>query len=356
MTRRHIHVLYEVDHEGRPHSSPYVQLLRPLSHPLLHDVIELTSSPMYSGQRVDAVILNRLWGPHMNRAVADDLLASVRRAGAQLIYALDDNLLDMRADGGDWPTIELVAVVEYLLEAADGVLVSTNRLRERIVGYNANIAVVPNALDERLIVGGGVPFMGSPFGETHRPVVIGYMGTVTHDADLDLVLPALDTVFSHHPNSVRLEIVGVTERTQTGAELGHLPIRFLSPPPDEREYPLFMTWFTSQVHWDIAIAPLQDTPFTRCKSDVKFLDYAAVGAAGIFSAVPAYARTIRHMETGWLAENTTAAWIEAIERLIADHVLRQQMALNATTYLHAERTLRTRAPDWAAAIATLLGG
>jgi glycosyltransferase involved in cell wall biosynthesis len=135
-----------------------------------------------------------------------------------------------------------------------------------------------------------------------------------------------------------------------------LPIRFVSPKPDEVEYPLFMLWFTSRLGWDIALSPLADTPFNRCKSDIKFLDYSAIGAAGIYSRVPAYESSVEHLKTGWLIKNDVEAWTEAIEELLCNNHLRAHLSQNATRYLYTERTLAHRAQDRLEALGILLDG
>lgn len=171
-----------------------------------------------------------------------------------------------------------------------------------------------------------------------------------------MVLPALAEVLARHGSGqVRLECVGAVGDTSRVDGLATLPIRFFGPATDESEYPLFMLWFTSSVRWDIALAPLRDTPFGRCKSDLKYLDYAAIGAAGIFSRVAPYQAGVRHGETGWLAENTTAAWAAAIETLVADAALRRRLAVAAHAELIGHRTLAHRAGDWIAALRVLLG-
>jgi glycosyltransferase involved in cell wall biosynthesis len=226
---------------------------------------------------------------------------------AQLILALDDNLLDLRAERADWPTEEHEAILRWLLEHADGVLVSSAPLAERLAGMNDNIAILPNALDERLL-GRPVPApMIGPFGR--RPISIGYMGTPTHDDDLRMILPALRIIAERYPDQVVFEFIGVMRQRSTREALAGLPVRFASPRPQEQEYPLFMPWYTHRMAWDIAIAPLRDTPFRRCKSDVKFLDACALGSATVCSDVAAYSGTVQHGETGLLVPNTTEAWV-----------------------------------------------
>ena len=379
MNRRRIHILYEYDTDLRPHGSAFVRLLRPLTYPTLRESLEVTSGLKYDGQEVDVVIVDRLWRPDISPALAVSLVEDVRRAGGQLIYALDDDFLDLPAEGKDWrPTEEHRWVVQFFLRQADGVMVPTQALRERFLSFNPNIMVVPHALDERLLSGKGLP-EGRSHSTPGRKVigyvnvllayalniahpahakrkVIGYMGTLTHDDDLMMVLPALRTVWQRHREEIEFQMVGVVGRADTLRALKGLPVRTVRFRPKQSEYPSFMSWFSSHLRWDIAISPLEDTPFNRCKSDIKFLDYSAIGAAGIYSRVPGYESSVRHLETGWLTENEVDAWVEALEALLSEDGLRTQMAQNATRYLYAKRILACCAHNWLKALETLLDG
>jgi glycosyltransferase involved in cell wall biosynthesis len=361
MNGRRVHILYEYDADLRPHSSAFIRLLRPLTYPTLRGSLEVTSGLKYDGQDVDAVIVDRLWRPDISPALAKSLVREVRRAGVRLIYALDDNLLDLPArrltlvpQTRAWPTEEHIWVVQYFLRQADGVMVTTQALRERLTSFSPNIVVIPHALDERLLVGGGPPRGNSPFGERRK--VIGYMGTMTHDEDLMMILPVFQTIWESHCGEIEFQIVGGVGRADTLQVLKELPVRLLNLRPEETEYPLFMLWFSSHLRWDIAISPLKDTSFNRCKSDIKFLDYSAIGAAGIYSRVPAYESSVRHLETGWLAENEVDAWVKALEGLLSDDGLRIQIAQNAACYLYTERSLARCAHCWLQALENLLDG
>jgi glycosyltransferase involved in cell wall biosynthesis len=161
-----------------------------------------------------------------------------------------------------------------------------------------------------------------------------------------MVLPALEEVYKRYSRRIEFQIVGVIRDEETRDHLKEIPVRFISPNPYENEYPLFMLWFTGRVNWDITISPLRDTLFNRSKSDLKFLDSSAIGAACVCSRVPPYESSVKHKETGWLAEDQTQDWIEALDSLIADHNLRLRMARNASRYLYNERTLARTANKW----------
>lgn len=351
MTRRKLHVVYEHGPDLRPFGSAYVRLLRPLTHPTLHHACQVTASWQYRREAVDAVLVDRLWRADVSLEMAQDLATEIRRAGAKFLYALDDDFLSLYPEGGAGTAAERRKVVEFFLHQADGVIVTTPSLYERVAPASRNCVVVPNGLDERLIAHERPAPVEGPFGR--RRLVIGYMGTRTHQADLHMILPAWHAVHAQVGDAVEFQIVGVTERPQPALWAG-LPLRFVRPRTLDTEYPLFLLWFTGQVQWDIAVAPLADTPFNRGKSDIKFLDYAAAGAAGVFSRAPAYASSVVHRETGWLCDNSPAAWADALLHLLADEDLRTSMAHRASEYLYAQRTLARTAHRWVDALDKLL--
>ena len=347
-----IHILYEYGKDLRPHSSAFIRLLRPLTHPVFSNKLQVSSSIEYDRQPVDAIIVDRLWRPYdISPTMAQELVSTIRSTGAKFIYTLDDNFLDLPAQQQtdlaqtkSWFTKEHLWIVKFWLREADTVIVTTLALKKRFQSYNSNIIVIPNMLDDRLLVRNHLTKYENLFGK-HR-LTIGYMGTLTHDDDLMMILPALQDISIRYPGRIELQLVGGISSPEILGALKDVTVRQLNPDPREIEYPLFMLWFTSQLNWDIAIAPLRDTSFNRGKSDLKFLDYSAIGAAGIYSQVKVYENTVRHEETGWLAENTTDAWIRALNELGTRPDTRKYLAENATRYLFENRMVSHYEQIW----------
>lgn len=340
----HIFVLYEHGLSLRPHSSPFLRLIRPFSHPMVSAQIDTTFGLDYNNEPADLVIIDRLWRRDISLPLAQELVNKIRLRGIRFIYSLDDNYFDLAFNENAWPTREILPIVSFFLRQADGVLVTTPVLRQRLLEYNPNIHVLPNQLDERLLV--IRPQAGAANFIDQDHLVIGCMGTFTHDEDIKMVLPALRSICERHSGGIEIQVIGVVSKDETRQELKALPVRYIYPAPEEHEYPLFMLWYTGQVNWDVAISPLQSTPFNDCKSDIKFLDYASIGAAGIFSQSPAYSESVRHQHNGWIVENNPASWEEALETLLRQPELRLKIARNASQYLYQERILAKRAADW----------
>jgi glycosyltransferase involved in cell wall biosynthesis len=352
MSRLRVHVVCEYGIDMRPHASSFIRLLRPLSHPSISDAIRFTWGIDYFDEPADVVIVDRLWRPDVNMALAKRLVHSLKRAGARLIYNLDDDLLSLPPNAQGWPSREHKDIVRFFLENADAVLVTTERLARHLQGHCQRLTVLTNALDERLIANAGIA--GSRVRRADTKVVIGIMGTRTHLQDLRLIIPALREVYGEYAEKVEFQCVGVADSLDIKAAFGDIPVRIIQPLPHEEEYPLFMLWFTSEVAWDIALAPLVANHFNRCKSDIKLLDYAAIGAAGIYSDLEPYRAVIHRAEAGLLVENTADAWVEALQTLIEDEHARERLSVNARNYLYKHRTLQQRARQWPLALQATL--
>jgi hypothetical protein len=174
------------------------------------------------------------------------------------------------------------------------------------------------------------------------------MGTRTHDGDLEGIRSALAALARR--DDVVVEMIGAVTASQAWADEGVL-VRDV--PPGEQEYPLFLTWWSEHVSWDVGLAPLAANRFNSCKSDVKFLDYASIGAVGIYGARPADWPSVRHGENGYFADEDPQSWVDAVDALVADDEMRMRMARAASEDLWRERILAHRARDLVAALARL---
>ena len=354
MRKRRVHVLHGFYGAEIPYSCTYIRLLCPLSHPALAERIELTHGTTEAMPDCDLLVVERhvLWPYERQLDGFVRVLSRCRQRGVPVVYELDDNLLDLHRDE-PWethPGDSLRAVVAFLARQADGMIVSTPALAERVVRLRSGALVVPNALDERLF--GSAP---DPFVSRSPTVTIGYMGTLTHEADLCMVLAPLRALLRRHAGRVRLELVGGAAERRVASLFEGLPFRRRDP-GSEDVYPRFVPWMRQQLRWDVAIAPLGDDTFTRGKSDLKYLDYAALGIPGVFSDVRPYRETVRHRETGLLAANEPEAWAEALEEIVSDGALRARLAEVARAEVHGNRMLKTNATRWSDAIETIVPG
>lgn len=341
------HVLYESSAGGLPHGCSFIRLLRPLSHPSLQADVVLTQGVDLPSQPMDVLIIERLWDHICDWGQHQIMLQSVRAKGTKIIYEIDDDLLSVNTSVGDrdWPTTVQKMWIRQMVRFADGVIVSTPNLAERLRSLNPNIEIIENALDERLFDSSCTFNLN----ETGDVVVFGYMGTFTHLDDLMSIIQPLRSVLAHYRDRVRFEIVGVGDGALLKEAFAGLPVRFLSVPQQDVLYENFTQWMQANLRWDFGIAPLSDTVFTRSKSDIKFLDYGVQGIPGIFSDVPAYNKTVKHLVNGILVGDA-GSWVVWLEKLILNRDLRTRLARSAHEDIWRDRMLERSAKNWLRAI------
>ena len=339
-----VHLLYEHNADQQPHGCSVIRWLRPLRHPSIAAALEVTAGVALPATPVDILIIERLWAPHFTLAKARQLMQAARQIAGRCLYTLDDNLLDLHLDQNwqSYPSDEERNIIRYLAREADALIVSTPALAARMAGFNAQIHVLPNALDEGLFADAAA---APPDADKPQKRRLGYMGTPTHFADLMLVYEPL-RAFLHDDAQTELQILGISQNPeQIQALFADLPVCVLDT-QGAVSYEAFVAWCVDHLRWDFAIAPLEDNPFTRCKSDIKFLDYALLGIPGIYSQVGPYAHSIRHESTGLLVHNQPDAWQTALHRLATDAALRAHIRTQAHAEVRAQRTLQTQASQW----------
>jgi len=272
----------------------------------------------------DLVVTQRMFPSAGTRG----LCAKILESGKPVIYDIDDNPLDVPETHPRRHIIE--EATPYILEflnRSDKVTVATSELAERLVGYNDCIEVLPNSLDATLWAG-SQSSRGKDSSE--RPITIGYSGTPTHFQDLALIEKVLWRIREKFGKRVVFRFFGC---------MPHLfeKLSGVERHPFELDYNRYAAALQNS-GIDIAIAPLQNNDFNRCKSDIKWLEYSACGFAGVYSNVPAYSGSVEHGETGFLVDDSEDAWFGALNRLIEDAPLRERLGTQAQGRVFETRT------------------
>jgi hypothetical protein len=166
------------------------------------------------------------------------------------------------------------------------------------------------------------------------------MGTTSHDRDFALIEPVLARLKTEYADRIVIDVLGMTGPRELTAGLN----RIGPSPHATRSYPGFVNWLNGRLPgWHIGLAPLLDTPFNRCKSPIKAMDYAAIGLATLASDAPAYRGSIADGPTGQLVPNDPVAWYAALDWLIRDQALRRSIAGQARLAFAEQGTLLSEA-------------
>lgn len=238
-----------------------------------------------------------------------------------VVFEIDDYLFDLPEDHPDRKSGAYAADLLPMLAAlsdADYVTVPTSNLKEKLTPYNQKIVVVPNYLDEHLWqINGGVDRTDS-----EEQVVIGYMGSYTHQSDLESIIPALVKVAETYKDKIKFKIWGVPQHSEA-QDLEN--IEYL--PAISSVYTEFAEQFKHE-KVDIFIAPLVTNEFNRAKSHLKYLEYSAMQVPGVFAHLETYSAVVSDGINGFLAA-TQDEWYQKLSRLIEDPDLRKKVGKSA---------------------------
>ena len=160
-------------------------------------------------------------------------------------------------------------------------------------------------------------------------VTIGYFsGSITHNADFELVLPTLVKVLEERPE-VQLHIVGDLSIPEP---LARFEGRITNEP--------FCDWKGLPrriASVDVNIAPLEQTIFNEAKSENKWVEAALVKTPTVASNVGAFKKMIRDGETGILCDDSSS-WYQALMTLIESREERERIGCNAYNWVKGHAT------------------
>ncbi|NYT83430.1 hypothetical protein H0A70_18265 [Alcaligenaceae bacterium] len=336
---KRLHILFQHGEDRQPFGCSMIRLVLPLARD--HASWHVTQGTDLPPSGADVVVVERLWKPDTDIQRAEALVRQLNASGTRIIYTLDDDLLAL-----DMPPKRANAVRLFAREA-DGILVSTPTLLERMRALNDNVLLLPNHIDDAL------------FGPPREPkapsdiVTMGYMGTYTHLPDLLGILAPLRRSLRRHDGKLRLEMVGVSDNPQVLELFKGLPVTLRRADGHVR-YDRFVPWMKRELDWDFALAPLADTNFNISKSDLKYLDYGALTIPAIFSDVRPYRDTVVHGVTGLVARSDEE-WETHIDTMTGGTTLRHELASAARDQVYAERSLAIHSTDWFNAIEQIIG-
>ena len=217
------------------------------------------------------------------------------------------------------------------LEASDGLIVSTDYLKKIYSKKNCNIAVVPNAIDFEV-------WSNLKEKKKGKKIKIGWEGGANHETNLRLIKNVVPTILAKYKN------------VEFHFKYGGHPIDYLKG--KRIKFDDYHKWTSVDKHpqsmknanFDIGIAPLRDLDFNRSKSNLRFLEYSALGIPTVASPVEPYL-CIEHGKTGYLASNDNE-WVECLSKLIENEELRRYVGKTAYLYVRDNHSVEVVAKDY----------
>ena len=326
-----------VDHPVMPTACGQIRLALPLTHPALSADVAFSVLPLDEAMKADAdaIMVQRTAVPDPDDA--NRLADRCDRKGIRKLFEIDDDLFELPDSHPEKQIYaDLLRGAEAFMKRADRVVVTTDVIAERMRRYNPAVTVFPNYLDDRIWFTGA---FGAPVPrEESEPLRVAFAGGSTHREDIDSIMEGLRMAVARRPGAFEFHMVGAGPTEDAG-----LPLIRRQPPPERAgHYVRFVDWLRRASNWHAAIAPLVPDRFNRAKSPLKFLDYGALGLAGIYASGAPFEGVVADGETGILATDPEE-WAEALIRLADDEAARFAMASAARAEIRNHHTLAANA-------------
>ena len=239
-----------------------------------------------------------------------------------ILTEIDDNMLSTPeynpANPLYNPKSELREIAIRQFKESDGLIVSTSYLAEIYSDFNSNINVVPNAIDT---------VMWNKTKKKSKPGIrIGWAGGGSHNDDLAILKNVIPAITSKHKNVKFVFFHGCPEwlRSIKGVEFHPKYARI-------DKYPQAI----ASLDLDIGLAPLVDNAFNRGKSNLRWLEYSALGVPCVASNVRPFAECIRGGIDGLLADGEEE-FISCLNRLIENKDIRKKMGVAAKQRIYRD--------------------
>ncbi|MBE6504817.1 MAG: DUF616 domain-containing protein [Methanobrevibacter sp.] len=292
----------------------------------------LDTENMINDHIFDVIVIQRV-NPY-----STELLKKAKKHNIKVIYETDDDFLDINPSNPSYTYIlEHFDKIQKLVKNADYITVSTNELKNRLNRLNVNnVEIIRN-----YHVNDSLPM--KPFEYRENNIIkIGYFGTLTHQGDLDLVhnvILRLKDIYSKKGIEIIFEMAGAAMIEDSDW------INVIKLPYYPMSANTFYRWLSENSDWDIGVIPLLNTEFNKCKSELKYIEFSALGIPVVASDVSAYSETIQNGVNGYLSSNEDE-WVDKLSVLIDDPIFRNGIVNNARNDVIENYNLKSRVDQW----------
>ena len=293
------------------------------------------------------------------------VLGACKEVGVPVVMDLDDLITELDPDnpaieqgyqeGGDKQARAISA-----LSMCDALFVTTQPLADEykkvladIFNKEMPISVLPNCCDTEL--------WQRIKREDDEWTIIGWQGSVTHDGDIEMVIPPIKKLMKKYPKVVFSLTGGIRQETYDNLlvkKFGQDLLERVVINEGTQSFNQFPEYL-SRHQWDIGICPLRDTKFTRGKSHIKWLENSLLRVPTVASSVYAYKESINGIQTivdgktGLLA-STPEEWEEHLESLILDDRKGYYLAREAHNFVKGNWTYNKHIHLWVEALESVI--
>ena len=242
----------------------------------------------------------------------DRLITDFKRAGKKVYFDIDDLVFDVQfaplvtsnlnyklsgKDIDQW--FAFIANIGACLNLCDEAITTNSFLAQRIKDFaHVPVTVIPNFVNDEQLEISDFLRPDKNFSRSGNGLALGYFsGSHSHAKDFDVAQTGVLEFLKKSPQST-LTVLGHLELTPALQELGTQVIRkdFVDFLELQRE--IFMV--------DVNLIPLQMSPFTFSKSELKFFEAGFVETISLATPTPLYGEIIDSGVNGFLSN--AAQW------------------------------------------------
>lgn len=229
---------------------------------------------------------------------------------AKVVIDMDDDIYNIPVTNKNKAKVEsVVPKIELCLTLADGITVSTPKLKEAYKHLNPNIYINPNGQDTKFW--DKLTKKHNP--KPHKKLRIGWRGAEGHGADLRLIEAAIKAIKKDY--NVEFVTIGARPPFETIHQdwVGCL------------DFPEALM----KLNIDIALVPLVDSPYNQCKSNIAVQEFGMLKIPVVASPT----ENQKDMPIDYAKSNFE--WYSAIEKLVKNKKYRKAQGENL--YKHIKK-------------------
>ncbi len=265
--------------------------------------------------------------------VSDEGLAMMeflhREAGLRITLVVDDLWTAIPADNPVHASLpaDVGERLAYAARLSHALVLTTPALRQRLGIEHPNTHVINNALPGWIWDG-----LGQPRDSGRQRLRIGWSGAPQHACDL---------AFLH-------EVMQATRDQADWVFLGMCPPQLQDLASEVHGMVAFEHYprTLAALGLDLAVAPLAEHEFNRCKSHLKVLEYGILGIPVVAADLEPY----RDCPVPLAKANDAGHWLSAIRALMEDQAARQARGRALQQWVRKHHLTQHRRADWLAAL------
>lgn len=254
---------------------------------------------------------------------AVELISKAKKKGVLVIYDIDDWIFSFPAYSAGGGQSRNRENMQHMIDEADYVTVANEIIYSEMLKQRDDVVLIPNGMYVEKYVETN-SFIDT---EERMPprIIFTNADLLKIDNSKEVFVNVLHEFFLKNPEYV-MDFFGDPFPEMFSMSFLHFSNRM--------SYHDYMVALVNG-KYQFSITPLggnEDAEswfFNSCKNPFKYLNYGAASVPGIYSHSPIYEGCVENGETGILVDNSKSSWLDSLELMANDSVLRHKIRKNA---------------------------